>query len=69
MALGSAFGALVFVRLFGIKCGSYSVLMSITTGFGLAVSFSLLPNTIGDILERGMPFLLALFVLLIFRKS
>jgi len=69
VALGSAFGPLVFVRLFGIKCGSYSVLMSITTGFGLAVSFSLLPNTIGDILERGMPFLLALFVLLIFRKS
>jgi hypothetical protein len=43
------------------------VLASILTGFGLAVTFYLLPNTPGDILERLVPFCAALAVLLMVR--
>ncbi|MEM1412119.1 MAG: sodium/proline symporter [Pseudomonadota bacterium] len=67
IALGSAFGPTVFVRLAGVRVRSGGVLMSILMGFGLAVFFYLLPNTPGDILERAVPFCAALAVLLAFR--
>jgi len=44
------------------------VLLSILTGFGLAVLFYLLPNTTGDVLERVAPFFASLVVLLLFRQ-
>lgn len=67
IALGSAFGPTVFVRLAGIQVRPVGVLVSILTGFGLAVIFYLMPNTPGDILERAVPFTTALLVLLAFR--
>ena len=68
IALGSAFGPTVFARLAGVPLQARGVLLSILTGFGLAVTFYLLPNTPGDILERLVPFCAALAVLLAFRE-
>ncbi|MEE4173541.1 MAG: sodium/proline symporter [Xanthomonadales bacterium] len=67
IALGSAFGPTVFARLAGVPLQPRGVLASILTGFGLAVTFYLLPNTPGDILERLVPFCAALAVLLMVR--
>lgn len=67
IALGSAFGPTVFVRLAGVDVRPGAVLLSILVGFGLAVTFYLMPNTPGDILERAVPFSAALAVLLLGR--
>ncbi len=69
IALGSAFGPVVFLRLGGVSLKPGAVLISILTGFGLAVTFYLMPNTPGDILERLVPFCAALAVLLAGRRS
>ncbi len=68
-ALGSAFGPTVFLRLGGMRLAPGAVLASILTGFVLAVTFYLMPNTPGDILERWAPFMAALAVLLVFGRS
>jgi len=68
IALGSAFGPTVFLRLGGVDLKSGGVLASILTGFSLAVLFYLMPNTPGDILERLVPFCAALVVLLAARR-
>jgi len=64
-ALGSAFGPVLFLRLAHVPLKPGAVLVSILTGFGLAVTFYLMPNTPGDILERLVPFCAALGVLLL----
>jgi sodium/proline symporter len=63
IALGSAFGPTVFLRLAGVPLRSIGVLGSIIAGFGLAVLFYLLPDTPGDWLERLVPFCVATLVL------
>ena len=68
VALGSAFGPLVFLRLASVRVSATGALLSVVTGFVLAVSFYLLPNTPGDILERLAPFSAALVVLLLFSR-
>ena len=68
IALGSAFGPVLFLRLAGLALRSHIVAASIFTGFSLAVAFSLLPDTPGDILERLVPFVIALLVLLVFGR-
>ena len=67
IALGAAFGPTVFFRLIGIRLKPLGVLMSIVTGFVSAAAFYLSPDTPGDILERMAPFVLATFVLWLFR--
>lgn len=69
IALGSAFGPTVFLRLAGVPLRPGGVLASVLTGFGLAVTFYLLPNTPGDILERVVPFCAAFGVLLLARRA
>lgn len=69
IALGSAFGPTLFLRLAGVPIRPAAVLLSIVCGFGLAVLFYLLPNTPGDILERLVPFMVALAVLLAWRPA
>lgn len=69
IALGSAFGPTVFVRLAGVNVRPGGVLLSILVGFGLAVTFYLMPNTPGDILERVVPFCAALGILLAARTK
>ncbi len=68
IALGSAFGPLVFLRLAGYEAGPAAILLSIATGFSLSVLFYLMPNTPGEILERLAPFCCAFAVLLAVRK-
>ncbi|MBC6428152.1 MAG: sodium/proline symporter [Cellvibrionales bacterium] len=69
VALGSAFGPVLFVRLAGVALRPAAVLVSILCGFSLAVGFSFLPNTPGDILERLLPFCVALAILLLAGRS
>lgn len=69
VALGSAFGPLVFVRLAGRAVSGGRALASLWTGFLLAVGLSLAPSAPGDIAERLLPFLAALGVLLARRGS
>ncbi len=68
VALGCAFGPLVFTRLAGIYCGPNSIILSILIGFSLAVFFSLQPSSLGFTVDRLFPFLLSLFCLLLFKK-
>ncbi len=69
IALGSAFGPLVFVRLSGRKIKTRSAIASIVTGFLLAVGLPLALSSPGMIVERTVPFLAAWVVLLVARTS
>jgi Na+/proline symporter len=69
IAIGSAFGPLVFARILHWQVPPKAALYSIILGFGLAVVLYLLPNTPGDILERMLPFSVAFGLLAITRKK
>jgi len=63
-AIGAAFGPLVVLRLGGLRFGAGAALASLLSGFGLAVGFYYLgPDTPGNILQRLLPFCVALLVL------
>ena len=68
IALGAAFGPTLIFRLGGIRLKPAGVLTSIVTGFVAAVTFYLLPDTPGEILERLVPFALATLVLFVLRE-
>lgn len=68
IALGSAFGPVLFLRLAGVPLKPGVVLLSILTGFCLAVTFYFMPNTPGDILERLVPFCVAFALLVVFGR-
>ncbi|WP_448212921.1 sodium/proline symporter [Colwellia sp. MEBiC06753] len=61
-ALGSAFGPLLIVLLAGYKVKGAYRLAAIVLGFSLTVYFNWQPNSPGDVLERVVPFFLALAV-------
>jgi sodium/proline symporter len=61
-ALGSAFGPLLLLRLYGRGVSAAATLVSMLTGFGLTVLLSLLPDTPGDVAERLVPFVLAMLI-------
>lgn len=65
VAIGSAFGPTILVRLAGVQLSPAAVLRSIATGFFLAVLLSLLPNTAGDWAERLIPFTAATLILVL----
>lgn len=65
IALGSAFGPLVFVRLAGRGVDARAALVSILTGFALAVGLPQLLDSPGMVVERTLPFIAALGVLLL----
>ncbi|TXS91990.1 sodium/proline symporter [Parahaliea maris] len=67
IAIGSAFGPLVFVRLAGAVVTPTGALASMVTGFVLAVALYLLPDAPGQIFERLLPFSAALLILLLCR--
>lgn len=69
IALGSAFGPTVFMRLAGVRLRAGGVLLSILLGFTLAVMLYLMPNSAGDIAERILPFTAGLLVLFLSRRS
>ena len=64
IALGSAFGPLVFVRLAGRTIPSRAVIASIFIGFVLAVGLPQLLTSPGMVVERTVPFLAACAVVL-----
>ncbi len=68
IALGSAFGPLVFFRLANIPVKSVGVFVSILVGFLSAVLLYLIPD-IYQLIERLLPFVLALAVLGLFRQK
>ena len=69
IALGSAFGPLVCVRLAGVQVVPGAALLAVVLGFVLAVIFYLLPSTPGDIVERLAPFCVGMLVLLVFGRK
>ncbi len=62
-ALGAAFGPVVVLRLGGVRLNPKFILPAMVTGLGLTIFFYLRPNSVGDILERLVPFLIS-FILL-----
>ena len=68
VALGSAFGPLVFVRLAALSIRSGGVFLSVLVGFSCAVIFSFVPD-IHQFLKRAGPFFLALAVLLLSKEE
>lgn len=68
VALGAAFGPLLFARLWKWNVAPSKQLLGVWLGFGLAVLFSYLPNTTGDIAERLLPFITHFAFLYIVRK-
>lgn len=61
-AIGSAFGPILILKLFGRRIEGAVAFASMATGFGLTVIFYLLPDTPGDWLERLVPLAAALLV-------
>ncbi len=61
-ALGAAFGPLVVLTVLGRPPAARAVLASLWTGFGLTLLFYVMPDAEGDVLERVVPFLVALIV-------
>ncbi len=61
-ALGAAFGPLLIVRLTGARLHSVATLAAMGSGFGLTVIFHFRPEAPGDIIERVVPFAVALVI-------
>ncbi|MBW3565640.1 MAG: sodium/proline symporter [Acidobacteria bacterium] len=61
-AIGSAFGPILILKLFGRRIEGAVAFASMAIGFGLTVIFYLLPNTPGDWLERLVPLAAAMLV-------
>ena len=66
-ALGAAFGPVVLLRLAGIRLDPRSILPAMILGTGSTIYFYLQPDSVGDILERLVPFLISFILLIIFR--
>ncbi len=64
-ALGAAFGPLVLLAVAGRPCRPVAALAGLWTGFLLTVILYLAPNAEGDVLERVLPFVVALGVSLL----
>ena len=62
VALGASFGPIVVLRLLGRRVKPAFTVVAMLTGFILAVTFYLMPNTPGDFLERVVPFVVAMGV-------
>jgi sodium/proline symporter len=59
-ALGAAFGPLVVLTVMGRRPGPGAALAGLWTGFALTVAFYLAADAEGDVLERSVPFAVAL---------
>ena len=68
IALGSAFGPLLFARLLPLRVSAGSALASVLLGFALAVTLYLAPGSPGSIAERCLPFALASLILWLGRR-
>jgi len=68
-ALGAAFGPLVLLVALGRPVDPRRALVCVWTGFVATVVFYLLPDAEGDVLERTLPFVLALVAALMVRRT
>ena len=68
VALGAAFGPLLFARLLRWQILPGAQLAGIWLGFGLAIVLSWLPNTAGDVAERFLPFAIHFLFLFLMRR-
>ncbi|VAV88143.1 Proline/sodium symporter PutP (TC 2.A.21.2.1) @ Propionate/sodium symporter [hydrothermal vent metagenome] len=68
-AMGAAFGPTVLLRAIGHPPTSWGVLLSMVSGFALTILFYLQPDAPGDVLERVVPFVVALAIALGFRQQ
>tara|TARA_B110000116_G_scaffold25950_1_gene19876 strand:- start:779 stop:2170 length:1392 start_codon:yes stop_codon:yes gene_type:complete len=67
-AMGSAFGPAIIAKLLGWKVQSKNVFITILSGFVLAIMFFYLPNSIGDWMERVLPFSIGLILIYFLKK-
>jgi sodium/proline symporter len=65
VAIGSSLGPVIVCRALGLQISSGRIPVAIACGFAAAVACYLLPNTPGDIVERSLPFVLGISILLI----
>lgn len=68
VALGAAFGPLLFARLLRWRIAPSKQVLGIWLGFGLAVLLSWLPNTVGNVAERLLPFVVHFIYLMTMRN-
>ena len=68
-ALGAAFGPVVIARVLGWRVPPWAVSAALASGFLLTGLFHLMPDTVGDVVERAVPFTVALSLLLVGRVS
>jgi len=68
IALGSAFGPLVFVRLAGRHVAAGAAITSISVGYALAVALPLLMSSPGMLVERTLPFAIGTGLLLLWSR-
>jgi len=61
--LGAAFGPVVILRLAGVRLNPKMIMPSMVIGLVLTIFFYLKPNSVGDILERMVPFLICFMLL------
>jgi len=64
-AIGAAFGPLLIVRLMGKKIAGGYAFLAMLTGFCLTLVFYWQENTAGDYLERLVPFIMSMVILVI----
>jgi sodium/proline symporter len=67
-AMGSAFGPAIIAKLLGWKVQSKNVFITILSGFVLAIIFFYLPSSIGDWMERVLPFSIGLILIYFLKK-
>jgi sodium/proline symporter len=68
VAIGSALGPIILCRALQLPIPPARILPAIAIGFIAAIVCYLLPNSPGDIIERTLPFILGLAVLLFKRR-
>jgi len=69
VAVGSAFGPIIVMKLAGFQLKGEGVLLSMLASFGLAALLYFLPDTPGDIAERTLPFLVGILILFAFKSN
>ncbi len=67
-AMGAAFGPVIVLRIAGVNLNPKAILPAMITGLSLTIFFYLQPNSVGDILERLVPFVIS-FILLYVTKQ
>lgn len=68
-ALGASIGPVVIMRLSGLNLNPKMILPTMAIGFSLTIYFFLKPDGPGDILERTVPFVLCMIILILTKRT